>query len=220
MRIKKSFKIFSSIIIHAVVVWVALALGYNSYKEVMYGIDPLAKAIKDSIKATFPIAVLLFSGLHFIFSIRKKAGEISLSLNQYVYVIVIYAALLNLFYFEKGKDILIPLNLSILYVAMFLLLYQSLRKTKINAQDWLPPIVYRLIIREPSQTDTKTFSLNPFIIAFMASMVICALLLAINEVKVAESVANIAYFLMVVGIGIEMFKVDKISRKSNEHYQS
>ena len=58
MKINKSFakKVPWGIIIHAVIIWVALALGYNSYKEVMREIDPLTRAARESIKATFPWA--------------------------------------------------------------------------------------------------------------------------------------------------------------------
>ncbi len=215
MRINKSFakKVSWGIIIHAVIIWVALALGYNSYKEVMRTIDPLTRAVRDSIQSTFPWAVLYFLGLYLIFSIRKKAGEIFLNLNQYVYVIVFYGFLLNLFYFAKGKDILIPFNLSILYLAIFLLLCRlcrQLSKVKIHAQDWLPPIIYKYII--DSQPKYKGISPTPFIVTFMASMIICAILLISNAEKAAELLANIAYFSLAIGVGIELFRSIKCSK--------
>ena len=213
MKINKSFakKVPWGIIIHAVIIWVALALGYNSYKEVMREIDPLTRAARESIKATFPWAVLAFSGLYFILSTRRKTGEILLSFSRYVYVILICAFLFNLFYVAKGKDILIPLNLSITYLAILLLLCRQLSKIKMNAQDWLPPIIYKYIIDSQlkSQSCNKKMSSAPFIIAFMCLLAICAILLILGAEKTAEQLANVAYFLLVLGVGIEMYQLVK-----------
>ena len=197
-------RMFLGVIIHAVIIWIALVLGYNSYKEVMREIDPLTRTVRDSIQSTFPLGILVFSGLYLTFSTRKRTGEIFLGLKQYVYVIVIYTSLLNIVYLAKGRDILIPLNLSILYLAILLFLCRQLPRVKINAQDWLPPIIYKHIIdRQPKH---KGISAAPFIITFMLSMIICAILLISNAEKAAELTANIAYFSLVIGVVIEIYK--------------
>ncbi len=213
MKIKKLSNVFVGIIIHAVIVWAALALGYNSYKEVA----PLARAVKDSIKSTFPEAVLGFLCLYFLFSTRKE-GRIFLSFIQYVYVIVIYALLLNLFYFAKEIDVLVPLNLSVAYLAMLLLLGPYLGKVKINAEDWLPPVLYKHINSSPSKSDghSKNSASAPFILVFMAAMIIVAILLILDAEKAAEQLANVAYFSVVIGIGIEIYALIKNRNNLNK----
>ena len=218
MKVNKLFwtKVSQGIIIHAVIVWTALALGYNSYKEVMREIDPLTRAVRDSIQGTFPWAIVGFSGLYLISSIRKKNSGVFLNFSRYVYVTIFYAALLNLFCFAKGNDILIPLNLSILYlsvlyIVILLLSNRHLRKVKIYAQDWLPPVLYKHISNSPSKSDghPKSTASAPFILVFMAAMIIAAILLILDAEKAAEHLANVAYFSVVIGVGIEIYELIK-----------
>jgi len=44
----------------------------------------------------------------------------------------------------------------------------------------------------------------PYIILFMALLVLCAFLLILKLDPIAEQVANIGFFLLVIGIGIEL----------------
>lgn len=59
----------------------------------------------------------------------------------------------------------------------------------------------------------------PYILAFMALLITCAFLLVFKLEPVAEQVANVAYFLLVVGVGIEVYQMvkNKERRKQNEH---
>ncbi len=210
-------KRFFGIIIHTGLLWAALALGYNSYKEFMRAFEPLARAVRDSITATFPWAILIFSSLYFIFSIRRKIGGIFLTTWQYLYIIIFYAILLNLIFFSKGRDVLIPINLTIVYFVILLLpgivltRYVNNIENLIKAQDWLPPIIYRFLTSKlpRAQAYIKEKPSAPFIIAFMALLVICAFLLIFKSEKMAEQVANIAYFSLVIGVGIEIYHMIK-----------
>ena len=213
----KPIKLFWGVIIHAVILWVALALGYNSYKEFIKEFEPLTKAVRDSIKATFPWAILIFSSLYFIFSFRRKIGSFFLTTWQYFYIIIFYAILLTLIFFSKGRDILIPINLSIVYFVILLLpgivltRYVNNIENLIKAQDWLPPIIYRFLTSNlpRAQAYIKEKPSVPFIIAFMALLVICAFLLIFKAEKAAEQLANIAYFSLVIGVGIEVYQLVK-----------
>ena len=49
----------------------------------------------------------------------------------------------------------------------------------------------------------------PYIMLFMIMLLFCAFLLIIKLEPVAEQVANIAYFLLVVGVGIEFYQLMK-----------
>lgn len=214
--------LFWGVIIHAVILWIALALGYNSYKEYMREIAPLEKAIRHSIKATFPWAILIFSGIYLGFSIKKKTRTVFLNIWQYIFAIALYAVMLNLLILSKGKDVLIPFNLSISYFGIILLIsffisrlitikLQPLTSNLLQAQDWLPPIVYRFLISNLPRTQSyiKDKPSVPFIIAFMFLLIVCAFLLIFKAEKVAEKVANIAYFSLVVGVGIEVYQMIK-----------
>lgn len=231
----KPIKLFWGIVVHAGILWAALALGYNSYKELMREIEPLTRDMKDSIKATFPWAILLFSGLYFIFFRLKnpfktnKTNEtnetnktftpqhVFLNIRQYGYVITFYAILLNLFFFSEGRDILIPINLSVFYSVILLFVCFGVSKLiDINyvkyspkAQEWLPPIIYRFLLNNlpKVQAYIKERPSSPFIIGFMALLIICAFLLIFKAEKAAEQLANIAYFALVIGVGIEVYRL-------------
>lgn len=237
MRIREPLtnKLFWGIVIHAAILWIALALGYNSYKKIMWDIEPLTRAVRDSIKATFPWAILIFSGLYFIVKCWRREVkarekiEVFLSPRRYVFVIIIYAALLNLLFFPKGMAIFIPLNLSIFYFVILLLIsfaisrlitinLQPLTSNLLPVQDWLPPIVYKFLINNlpKAQAHIKEKPSAPFIIAFMALLIICAFLLIFKVEKAAEQLANIAYFSLVVGVGIELYQMIKHKNTNEE----
>ncbi|MBI4654814.1 MAG: hypothetical protein HY752_07470 [Nitrospirae bacterium] len=238
-------KLFFGVILHALILWAALALGYNSYKEFMREIEPLSREVKDSIKAIFPWAILLFSSLYFIFIRLRKTFEtnrtnetnetnktfnpqpIFLNISQYVFMLTLYGVLINVFFFSKGRDILIPLNLSVLYSVILLTillglsrlfyfenLASNLQPLTSRIQDWLPPIIYRFLMNNlpKVQSYVKEKPSAPFIIAFMALLIICALLLIFKVEKAAEQLANIAYFSLVVGVGIELYQMIKYGK--------
>jgi len=220
----KPIKLFWGIIIHAGILWIALVLGYNSYKEIMWKIAPLTRAVRDSIKSTFPWAILIFSGIYFAVSFRKNIKSIFLNVWQYVFVITFYAILLNLIFFSKGKNVFIPLNLSVLYFVILLTillglsrlfyfenLTSNLQPLTSRIQDWLPPIVYKFLMSNLPRVRSyiKEKPSAPFIIAFMFLLIICAFLLIFKAEKAAEQLANIAYFSLVVGVGIEFYQMIK-----------
>lgn len=220
MQPTKPIKTLSlGIIIHAVILLAALGLGYDSYRKYMTGIEPLGRDVKNAIKATFPWAVLTFSGLYFIFAIRKKADTIFLSYREYIYIIITCTALVNLFFFSKGGHILIPLNLSINYFVVLMLCAIGLSRLAIignieylpEAQDYLPPVVYRFLMRNlpVAHAYAKERPSARFIIAFMLLLLICVFFLIFKAEKAAEQLANVAYFLLVIGVGIEAYQLIK-----------
>lgn len=220
-----SRQLIIGIVIHAVILLTALGLGYNSYREYMRDIEPLTRGVRDSIKATFPWAVLIFLGLYFIFKRKNKTSGIFLSW-QYAPILFLYALLMNIFFLSKGKDILLPLNFSVLYSTLIIVSVLGLKRrihisgieyTSI-AQDYLPPIVCRFITRylPKTQTYVKEKPSALFIVGFIALLIICAFLLIFQHEKSAERVANIAYFLLVIGVGIEIYRVIKHGGKGEE----
>jgi hypothetical protein len=227
--IKTIKTLFLGILIHALILWIALALGYNSYKKFMSDIEPLTRAVRDSIKSTFPWAILIFSGIYFFILIRKKVESAFLSVWQYVFAIGLYAVMINLLILSKGKDVFIPLHLSIFYFGILLLIstgvrrlitinLQPLSSNLLPAQDWLPPIVYKFLINNlpRAQAYIKEKPSALFIIAFMTLLIICAFFLIFKAEKAAEQLANIAYFSLVIGVGIELYQMIKHKNTNEE----
>lgn len=231
----KPIKLFWGIVVHAGILWAVLALGYNSYKELMREIEPLSGEVKDSIKAVFPWATLLFSGLYIIFLRLKnpfKTNKTSsktfnlqhvfLNIRQYISIFILYGVFMNVFFFSEGRDILIPINLSVFYSVILLFVCFGVSKLiDINyvkyspkAQEWLPPIIYRFLLNNlpKAQAYIKERPSAPFIIAFMVLLIICAFLLIFKAEKAAEQLANIAYFSLVVGVGIELYQMIKYGK--------
>lgn len=207
-RIKNASQLFWGIIIHAGILWASLSLGYNSYKEYMSTFAPLFRIVKDSIKLTFPYAILMFCMLYLIFSYRKKTSRVFLSGWRYVSVFSIYTILLNMFFFSRGRDILIPLNLSVFYLAIlipvcyFLSKYVNIdnEENLIILEEWLPPVFYRFL-----NNNFQEKPLASSIAVFIVLLVMCAFLLILRAERAAEQLANIAYLLLVIGAGREVY---------------
>lgn len=185
MKNKKSF--LAGILAHIIIILSTHILGYDSYKELTNGFVPLTNAAKNSIKLTFPWNTLVFLSLYFIYLKKSGAGSIFLSLRQYAQLFIIYSAVTNLFYYIKGGGILFYFNLSTAYLIL-IFIYHSIFLTLSSAHESKEEI--------PSRN---------FFFAFMASMVISALFLLLNLKSTATALANIAYFLLVIGIGIEIY---------------
>ncbi len=56
----------------------------------------------------------------------------------------------------------------------------------------------------------------PYIMLFMILLLSCAFLLMIKLEPVAEQVANIAYFLLVIGVGIEFYQLMREKKDKKE----
>ena len=214
----------------------------------MREVEPLTRDMRDSIKAASPWAILLFSGLYFIFifiRLRKtfetnrtnetnktfNPQSIFLNISQYVLMLTLYGVLINVFFFSKGRDILIPFNLSLFYsVILFTILSglgrffysesltSNIQPLTSKAQDWLPPIAYRFLLNNlpKAQAYIKERPSAPFIIAFMALLIICAFLLIFEHENTAERAANIAYFLLVIGVGMEIYQLIKYGERDEK----
>lgn len=207
----KNGGVFWGIIFHATVMLIALVIGYNSYKKNMRYSVPIAPHIKVLIKAAFPSAIFIYSILFFVLSLVKKIKGIFLNIWQYAISIIFYLIFLNLLFFSKGRDILIPINLSAPYFLMLLL------------PVWC---IYRLILPEnldvslsdyllKAQTYIKKRPSAILIISFISLLIICSFLL-LEHRRVAEYIANAAFFLLIVGVGIEVYQSIKHGKKDEK----
>lgn len=216
-----------SAFIHVGLMWVSLALSYNSYKEYVRGPDNInifPTELRVAIKSTFLFAILIFVALYILYGIgRDKKGDYP-TVRQYGVIIALYTAIVNLIFFSKGTGVLIVENLAVLYLVLILLAWGMLRRfividTTVWAEEILPPVVYMSLqmamLKVRGYLEKKPLS-HKFIIGFMALLIICALLLIFKQEKVAEQVANVAYFLLVIGVGIEVCQLVKYGERNEK----
>jgi len=83
----------------------------------------------------------------------------------------------------------------------------------LEIQRFEPP-GYRLMAK--AFTYIKQEPANGFIIAFMVLLMLCAFLLIFKLDPIAEQLANLAYFALVVEVGIKLFKLVKEERVKKE----
>lgn len=76
----------------------------------------------------------------------------------------------------------------------------------LNEMAFPPPIQERIISLKLYLKEKPS---APFIILFMVLLMSCAFLLIFKMDKVAEQVANVAYFSLVIGVGIEVYQLIK-----------
>ena len=216
-------KLVSGILIHAGLMCASLVLAYNSYKEI---VGKLPSGLKVDIKSTFPWAIAIFLVLFILYGIWRGKKHNYQPIWQYAIIFVLHASIVNLIFFffsYRGIPILIVQNLALLYFATFLLLWGGMKKlVAIDATKWaedvLPPILQRKMpgIREYCKVYIKEKPSVPFIICFMALLVICAFLLIFKQEKAAEQIANIAYFLLVIGVGIAVYQLIRTGDTNEE----
>lgn len=210
-------KIIFNAVFHAGLMLISLVLSYNTYKEYLkWSFDIFPVELKIAIKATFPLAIFVFLTLYILQSIWRGRKNESLSLNQYIIIFLLQAIIINIIFFSKGIDILIALNLALLYFAVFILIWAVIKRViVVDAVIWseelLPPIIYRYLHRNMPRIRAylKQKPSALFIIGFMFLLIICAILLILKLERIAEELANIAYFSLVIGVGIEVYKMIK-----------
>lgn len=213
------------LVVHAIILRAALAFGKNTYREWMRRVMLItlsdAGATIHSIKAMYPWAVLLFSGAYLVFRAREKGGGIMLDVRQYALGAAIYYVPLAAALYSKGAHVLIPLGLSLVYFALLLTALSGLNKFLFEQhraldllsklQNLIPPRIYKYsatyiprvkayIHRKPSY---------PFIAGFMALLAMSAFLLIFKQAEDAEQLANIAYFSLAAGVGMELYRLIK-----------
>ncbi len=203
----------------------SLALSYNTYKEyIKMSFDTFPAELKIAIKATFLWAILVFITLYVLYSVWRGRKEGTPSLQQHIIILILQAVIINIIFFSKGIHILIVLNLAIIiYLAFFLIAWAGINRlivmdTANLAQEFLPPIIYRpLQKRTPLMLSYfKEKPSAPFIIGFMFLLIICAILLMLKSEKTAKELANIAYFLLVIGVGIEVYQFVKHGERDDK----
>lgn len=203
-------KLIFNAVFHAILMLTSLALSYNTYKEyIKRSFDIFPAELKIAIKATFLWDILVLIILYILYSIWRDRKNESLSLQQYIIILILQ----TIIFFSKGIHILIVLNLALIYLIFFLIIWGGINRlividTANGAEEILPPIIYKSLTKYMPKVRAyiKETPSAPFIIGFMILLVICAIFLIFKQEGAAEELANIAYFSLVIGVGIEVYQ--------------
>ena len=202
-------------LIHFGLLFCTLILAYNSYKEVgthLHGKYFLSHTIKKDTKATFLPTAVIFAVLYLLCSVIRGRQRGYLTLGEYSILFVLLTFTSNLIFFSKGHHVLVVLNLSFFYLAVFLFLFATVAKALLNIIEvepelFLPPILYKFLTNNLAWArnyfQEKPFA--PFILVSIGLLAICALSLALSLQGVAEVGAIVAYSVLVIGLGIELY---------------
>lgn len=219
-------KIIFNIIFPAGLMFASLVLSYNGYKEyIKRSFDTFPAELKISIKAAFPWAILVFVALYILYNIIWRGRKVgTLSLRQHIIILILHAVIINIIFFSKGIHILIVLNLAlIIYLVFFLIVWAGINRlgvidTANLAEEFLPPIIYKSL-QKKMPSILAYFKEKPsalFIIGFMFLLIICTILLMLKLERTAKELANIAYFLLVIGVGIEVYRFIKYGERDDK----
>ena len=113
--------------------------------------------------------------------------------------------------------------LSLLFIGIVLFVIEGIdNKDALSWAEMLVVIGYVLVVRRKVRPlfikRWKYFEEKlsaPYIIGFMILLTLCAFLLILRLEPVAEVIANIAYFLLVVGVGIEFYQLITANKKES-----
>lgn len=247
--------IIMRIVINANLMLVSLILSYNSYKEYVRGpnnIYHFPVELKVVVKSTFPLAIWIFSILFFLCNtlLWRNKKDNSLYIWRYFVILTSQGIILNLIFLQSGIAILIVQNLAIIYLALFILSWNGIKRlwaaiekaaagdfeTQLDANlyaeeqnrressmsEWIDGLksrynnkllsFFRFLHRNNILLIKSYFKERPsvlFLLGFMVLLAICSFLLIFKHEKAAERVANIAYFSLVIGVGIEVYQLVK-----------
>lgn len=113
--------------------------------------------------------------------------------------------------------------LSLLFIGIVLFVIEGIdNKDALSWAEMLVVICYILVVRRKLRPfiikKWKYFEEKPsapYIIGFIILLTLCAFLLILHLEPVAEEIATIAYFLLVVGVGIEFYQLITAQKKES-----
>lgn len=219
----KNTKLIWGTVIHTLLISVALIVAYNSYKEfgsAIYGKYFLMRDTRAAIRATFPLATVIFATIYIIYSIVSNKKSAILTVRQYAIIFICQAAITTVIFISKGTHVIIVLNFSLFYLALFLLLWSSINKllnieqtvtTDKFTADFLPPVSHRLL-RNNMPRARSYFVEKPsvcFLIVFASMLLVSTLLSSLGQERAAGDLATIAYFALVAAVAMETYRFNR-----------
>jgi hypothetical protein len=104
---------------------ISLILAYNSSKWWLRQMEriPITADLKLAIKAPFPWTILICVAVYLVVTFWKGKRIIRFSFKEYGLVFLLQVLLINLLFYNRGKEILIAQNLSLLYLLIIVFLW-------------------------------------------------------------------------------------------------
>lgn len=214
-----SFAICDAII--SLVAWLSAIYSYNAFGDFPFDFRTLkSPSYRRLIEGSIIFYVLLTYLFRIFFSyylkFKNKKNEITFQLV--IIILLIYSIVSLVFFYLTPSHstrawIFVVLYLTLLFIFSLGWLYLLKKATNwfINKKDtlikFIPPILLDKlpVIRDYFKEKPSAY----FIIAFMILLVLCAFLLIFEHKWLAEQFANISYFCLVIGVGIEVYKMVK-----------
>lgn len=197
--------------------WASLILAYNTFKEYVRGPEDNAfpLELKVAIKATFPWALLIFMFLFLMLGILSSRKSIYPTFKQYSLLIVLYAFLVNIILFSERIGVFVALNLSSIYLLLILLALLLMAK--------IPPEIKKYyMVRVDvkwNHINWNNVKLNDvfFYSNFLILLMLCTFL---NGKMIATALQNVAYLMLVVGVGVKIYEIVKHRERSDGYLDS
>jgi hypothetical protein len=196
----------------SVVTWVSVIYLYNAFGEFPLDFQTLkSPSYARLINGSIIFYILLTYSLRILFSYYlkfKKEGNVILT------IVLVYSIVSLMFFYLTSPHstrawVIVILYLVLLFI--FSLIWLYLLKWFINKKDvlikFLPPVILDKLPKIKDYFEEKPSAY--FIIVFMILLILCAFLLIFKQEWLAEQLANIAYFCLVIGVGIEFYKMVK-----------
>ena len=116
----------ANLVAQSALCYVALLCSYGTYKLYLSAAHEvrLSRALRDEIKATFPWATLLFLAVCVLSRLWNRRRKPRSRVRLYAESMAIYCVALNLVFFGRGATFLVPLNFSLAYLCLFLLVLE------------------------------------------------------------------------------------------------
>lgn len=217
-------KFIKDIIYHACLMWASLSLAYNSYKKYVRGpgSNVFPPELKAAIKSDFAWAFLIFILLFFLLETFLSRKDIYPTFKQYLLLAVLYFIFVNIFLYSEKIGVLVVLNLSSIYLILILLALFLMEK--------IPPEVKKYYMVRPDViwNELGKFVRRPytfFYSGFLILLMLHTFLMIYGHMfvepplrhKISAAVLNVAYFMLIAGVGVEIYAIVK-HRERNEGY--
>jgi hypothetical protein len=199
------------VLLRTLILTIAFVLGFNLV--VLPGAISVPSETRKLFMHNWGYFILTYAGLLYTITILlfllKKMPTISF--KGTLWITLFYTLVLALF---LGKSGLTGILIGVISYGIFMALLYLFENT------W--PILmahvfslFKLPAMQRVTLYTQSKPSAPFILSFVALLVVSSLLIIIKFERAAELVADVAYFLLVFGIGIEVYQYLKIPTDGN-----
>ncbi len=182
----------------------SLFLAYNTYKEVMRSWEPLTTEVRQALKGTFPVAMLIFSACLALSVLLTRKKE---SRRGALLLIIFYGAAANAFFYLKGGHYISLHNIALSYFALFSYA-ASVVPGSLRSAERGRGLAGAMSSQHPAAMLVKRIALDlpgAFFSGFIVLMAACGALVLMQQDSAAKDLAEAAYFFLLAGIVAELY---------------